>query len=264
MKQLTCEMCGSTDLMKQEGVFVCQTCGTKYSVEEAKKMMVEGTVNVVGTVSIDNSGSYDRIVELARDAYNDKRFESAYDYYCQAVDIKQNVVENVLRQGLSILGKEAIQSNVPSSCTNRVVKAIDLIKSTPKVEAKKEPKQEAPKEETPAEAKAEITYDDFAKLDLRVVEVLECSKVEKADKLLQFKLKMGDEIRTVVSGIAKFYESPEELVGKKLVLVANLAPKKIRGIVSHGMLLSAATDDDSLLQVLQVTHEDIPSGATVC
>ena len=97
-----------------------------------------------------------------------------------------------------------------------------------------------------------------------MVEVLECSKVEKADKLLQFKLKMGDEIRTVVSGIAKFYESPEELVGKKLVLVANLAPKKIRGIMSHGMLLSAATDDDSLLQVLQVTHEDIPSGSTVC
>ena len=75
---------------------------------------------------------------------------------------------------------------------------------------------------------------------------------------------MGDEIRTVVSGIAKFYENPEALIGKKLVLVANLAPKKIRGIVSHGMLLSAATDDDSLLQVLQVTHEDIPSGSTVC
>ena len=88
--------------------------------------------------------------------------------------------------------------------------------------------------------------------------------VEKADKLLQFKLKMGDEIRTVVSGIAKFYETPEELVGKKLVLVANLAPKKIRGIVSHGMLLSAATDDDSLLEVLQVSKAEIPSGSTVC
>lgn len=71
---------------------------------------------------------------------------------------------------------------------------------------------------------------------------------------MQFKLKMGDEIRTVVSGIAKFYENPEELVGKKHVLVANLAPKKIRGIVSHGMLLSAATDDDSLLEVLQVSQ----------
>ena len=134
-------------------------------------------------------------------------------------------------------------------------------KPAAKAEAKKEAKQTA---EAPAQAKAEITYDDFAKLDLRVVEVLECSKVEKADKLLQFKLKMGDEIRTVVSGIAKFYENPEELVGKKLVLVANLAPKKIRGIVSHGMLLSAATDDDSLLEVLQVSKAEIPSGSTVC
>lgn len=134
-------------------------------------------------------------------------------------------------------------------------------KPAAKAEVKKETKQAA---EEPAESKAEITYDDFAKLDLRVVEVLECSKVEKADKLLQFKLKMGDEIRTVVSGIAKFYETPEELVGKKLVLVANLAPKKIRGIMSHGMLLSAATDDDSLLEVLQVSKAEIPSGSTVC
>ena len=53
MKQLTCEMCGSTDLMKQDGVFVCQTCGTKYSVEEAKKMMVEGTIDVQASVNLD-------------------------------------------------------------------------------------------------------------------------------------------------------------------------------------------------------------------
>ena len=163
--------------------------------------------------------------------------------------------------GVKVCKKEAIFPRIDP-------KSLDLPKEevkaeAPKAEAKKETKKEEKPEET-AEGKAEITYDDFAKLDLRVVEVLECSKVEKADKLLQFKLKMGDEIRTVVSGIAKFYESPEELVGKRLVLVANLAPKKIRGIMSHGMLLSAATDDDSLLQVLQVTHEDIPSGATVC
>ena len=165
--------------------------------------------------------------------------------------------------GIKVCKKEAIFPRIDP-------KTLDLPKEEAKAdapvkEAKKEAKQEAKKEDTPAaEGKAEITYDDFAKLDLRVVEVLECSKVEKADKLLQFKLKMGNEIRTVVSGIAKFYENPESLIGKKLVLVANLAPKKIRGIMSHGMLLSAATDDDSLLQVLQVTHEDIPSGSTVC
>ncbi len=163
--------------------------------------------------------------------------------------------------GVKVCKKDAIFPRIDP-------KSLDLPKEevkaeAPKEKAKKEVKAEATTEEAPA-AKAEITYDDFAKLDLRVVEVLECSKVEKADKLLQFKLKMGDEIRTVVSGIAKFYESPDELVGKKLVLVANLAPKKIRGIMSHGMLLSAATDDDSLLQVLQVTHDDIPSGSSVC
>lgn len=129
-------------------------------------------------------------------------------------------------------------------------------------------KEEAPAAQTasapeaPA-AKSEITYDDFAKLDLRIVEVLECSKVENADKLLQFKLKMGDEFRTVVSGIAKFYDDPAALIGKKLVLVANLKPKKIRGILSHGMLLSAAADDDSILEVLQSTRIGIQDGYSV-
>ena len=113
------------------------------------------------------------------------------------------------------------------------------------------------------ETKAEIEYDDFAKLDLRVAEVLACEKVENADKLLKFTLKVGEEIRTVVSGIAKFYAEPEKLVGKKLVLVANLKPKKIRGIMSHGMLLSAATADDSMLELVQITGET-PNGSTVC
>ena len=113
------------------------------------------------------------------------------------------------------------------------------------------------------ETKAEIEYDDFAKLDLRVAEVLTCEKVENADKLLKFTLKVGEETRTVVSGIAKFYAEPEKLVGKKLVLVANLKPKKIRGIMSHGMLLSAATADDSMLELVQITGET-PNGSTVC
>lgn len=125
------------------------------------------------------------------------------------------------------------------------------------------PKAEATTVTEAKPVKAEITYDDFAKLDLRVVEVLSCQKVENADKLLQFQLKMGDEIRTVVSGIAKFYDNPDALVGKKLVLVANLKPKKIRGILSHGMLLSAACDDDSALEVLQITKESIKDGNSV-
>ncbi len=104
----------------------------------------------------------------------------------------------------------------------------------------------------------EITIEDFAKLDLRVVKVLECKKVPKADKLLQFLLQVGDEQRTVLAGIAEQYE-PEDLVGKNLILIANLKPRTIRGIESHGMLLSAVGKDR--LEVLEVAS--MPAGTKV-
>ena len=85
MKALTCEMCGSTDILKQDGVYVCQACGTKYTVEEAKKMMVEGTVEVKGTVTIDTSAEVTNLFELARRAVDLGSFNEAYDYYRQIV-----------------------------------------------------------------------------------------------------------------------------------------------------------------------------------
>ena len=119
-------------------------------------------------------------------------------------------------------------------------------------------------EEVPAVTfKDEISFDDFSKLDIRVAVVKDCQPVAKADKLLQFTLDIGGEERTVVSGIRKFYSEPADMIGKKLVVLANLAPKKIRGIKSHGMILTAATDDDSALEVLQVASNAIPSGATI-
>lgn len=81
MKQLTCEMCGSTNLLKQDGVFVCQDCGTKYSVEEAKKMMVEGTVEVTGTVKVDSSSKLKNLYEIARRSRDDNNTEKAAQYY---------------------------------------------------------------------------------------------------------------------------------------------------------------------------------------
>ncbi len=104
-----------------------------------------------------------------------------------------------------------------------------------------------------------ITIDDFAKVDLRVAKVLEAEKVEKADKLLKMKLQVGDEVRQVVSGIAKYY-TPEEMVGKTLILVANLKPAKLRGIESQGMIL-AASDENGLSLV--TIDKDMPSGAHV-
>ena len=81
MKQLTCEMCGSIDLIKQDGVFVCQHCGCKYSVEEAKKMMIEGTVDVTGTVKIDKTERLENLYELARRAKKEDNKKNAVKYY---------------------------------------------------------------------------------------------------------------------------------------------------------------------------------------
>ena len=94
-----------------------------------------------------------------------------------------------------------------------------------------------------------IEFDDFMKLDIRVGTVLECQKVPKADKLLQFKIADGLENRTIVSGIAQHY-NPEELVGKQVCFIANLAPRKLKGIVSEGMILSAENNDGSLAVVM--------------
>ena len=102
----------------------------------------------------------------------------------------------------------------------------------------------------------ECTFDDFMKLDMRVGTVLECTKVPKADKLLQFKIDDGLETRTILSGIAKHF-NPEELVGKQVCFIANLPPRTMRGIVSEGMILSAE-DNEGKLSLLTVTPNAKP------
>lgn len=93
--------------------------------------------------------------------------------------------------------------------------------------------------------KEEITYDDFSRIDLRTATILEAEKVEKADKLLKFKVDTGVDVRTVVSGIAESF-TPEELIGKQVMILLNLAPRKIRGIESQGMLLLTTKPDGKL------------------
>ena len=94
--------------------------------------------------------------------------------------------------------------------------------------------------------KSEIEFNDFTKLDLRVATVVECERVPKTDKLLRFLLDDGIGKRTILSGIAEFYPNPEELVGKQVCFIANLAPRKMRGIMSEGMILSAENADGTL------------------
>ena len=130
-------------------------------------------------------------------------------------------------------------------------------------EAKKleEIEQELTLAEESEPGKAEITIDEFDKLDLKVATILKCEPVPKADKLLKFLLKVGNEERVIVSGIKKYYQ-PEELVGKNVIIIANLKPRKVMGIESKGMILSA--DDGKNLSVLTTLTEDFPSGSIVC
>ncbi|MCH5170198.1 MAG: hypothetical protein J1F24_02810 [Oscillospiraceae bacterium] len=102
MKQLTCEMCGGTDLIKQDGAFVCQNCGMKYSVEEAKKMMIEGTVDVQGTVKVDNSAFVERYLQNAHRALDKEDWEEVEKYYNM---VEQNVPNNMEAVFFSSYGK---------------------------------------------------------------------------------------------------------------------------------------------------------------
>lgn len=115
---------------------------------------------------------------------------------------------------------------------------------------KKPQEEEAKKEEAPAEETAEITFDQFMDVDLRVATVLACEKIPKADKLLKLQVDLGYEQRQVVSGIAEHYE-PESLIGEKVIIVANLKPVKLRGELSQGMILAGNSNG-----VLKVTTVD--------
>jgi methionyl-tRNA synthetase len=128
----------------------------------------------------------------------------------------------------------------------------------PRLEFSEEEKTES--EEKPKKEKVpQITIDEFSKIDLRVAEVIGAEKIKKSDKLLKVQVKLGEEKRQIVAGISQHYD-PQELVGKKVIMVANLKPTKLMGIKSQGMLLAASCDKD--LGILTV-EKDISDGAKV-
>ncbi|HET7082433.1 MAG TPA: methionine--tRNA ligase subunit beta [Candidatus Limnocylindria bacterium] len=126
------------------------------------------------------------------------------------------------------------------------------------------PAPAAPAAAAPAAEQADttITIDDFGKIDLRVAIVLAVERVPKTEKLLRLELDLGSEKRTIVSGIAEFYE-PETLVGKRIVIVANLKPARIRGVESRGMLLAAGGRGPGEELGLVTLDSDIPPGTRV-
>jgi len=117
-----------------------------------------------------------------------------------------------------------------------------------------------------AEEKATIVYDDFVKLDLRVGKIVEADEHPNADKLIVLKVDLGTEQRQIIAGIKGYYE-PEALVGKSIVIVVNLSPRKMRGLESQGMLLAASAlgDEEGELKdvVLLTVDRDVPPGSLV-
>lgn len=117
-----------------------------------------------------------------------------------------------------------------------------------------------PKDDIKEDIKKEITIEDFAKLDIRVAEIVDVEDHPNADKLYVLKLKIGDMDRQIVSGIKEYYKK-DDLVGKKILMILNLKPIKLRGVESNGMLLAAADDEGNL--TLSSTLSDIKSGAKI-
>ncbi len=139
---------------------------------------------------------------------------------------------------------------------------LDLNEVMEKVEAKKAAAKEEPAGEpgVDVDKKPEITIDDFDKVQLRVGEIIKCEAVPKSKKLLCSQVKMGSEVRQIVSGISQYYK-PEEMVGKKVIVVANLKPAKLAGVLSEGMLLCAENEKGEY--VLLAPESDVPNGVEV-
>lgn len=175
------------------------------------------------------------------------------------LNTKQRTLEELSQYGLYPSGNKVTEK--PEILFAR----LDLEEVLAKVEAQKE--EATPVEEKveddgiDIEAKPEITYDDFAKLQFQVGEIIACEEVKKSKKLLCSQVKVGSQIRQIVSGIKAHY-TPEQMVGKKVMVVTNLKPAKLAGILSEGMLLCAEDEQGALS--LMIPEKDMPAGAEIC
>ncbi|MBO5412345.1 MAG: methionine--tRNA ligase [Clostridia bacterium] len=228
---------------------------------------------------------------LAKDEMKQARLNDVLYNLAEAIQIGASLLESFMPEtsqkilsafggacrGLDDCAKFGIRETVQVTAIPPLFARVDFAKMQPEIEkiralqaeefAKEQAKlngenktataESAKTEESETEKVPEISFDDFVKVELRVGEIIACEPVPKSNKLLKETVKFGNETRTIVSGIAKHY-SPEEMVGKKVVFVTNLAPRKVCGVVSEGMIL--AGEDESGKLTLFVPEKDIESG----
>ncbi|TQS75353.1 methionine--tRNA ligase [Ornithinibacillus gellani] len=168
---------------------------------------------------------------------------------------------DALKQWESIYERGSIPAGTQVKRGNPLFPRLDVKAEVETIKAMMQnPAQDADEAEEATDAKAQIAYDDFMKLDLRVAEIVKAEKMKKADKLLKLQLDLGKEKRQVISGIAEFYD-PEALVGRKVICVVNLKPVKLRGEMSEGMILSGEDEHGKLS--LATVEKDLPNGSVV-
>ena len=156
---------------------------------------------------------------------------------------------------------ETLFQRVKAEDVAKTVEALYPAKKEEGAKAEKPKKEEAAPDLKKAQNKETVTYDDFVKSEFRVGEIIEASVVEKSEKLLRFKVRIGEEERQILSGIRKYYPEPEKLIGKKVMAITNLAPRKMAGYESQGMLLCAEDAEGKL--ALMTTDENIIAGAEI-
>ena len=218
MKQLTCEMCGSTELIKQDGFFVCQTCGCKYSVEEAKKMMIEGTVEVQGTIKVDETSKINNYLELAKVAYDGEDIQGAILYCDKVLEIApENYHAWIIRAKTAGWGSTLANKKVRESITA----AAQAIKFAPENEKEK------------------VANELINALSMQIVSM--CNLAENLSKVsLQQGIVHMHEVMTIWLQILKLPHANKETLRSAIELCETMCEKSKSSVMPYKRCLHAA------------------------
>ena len=247
------------EIFRRSNKYIDETCPWVLAKEEEKADRLSTVLyNLTEAITIGASLLYSFMPETA-------------EKILSQLNTKKRTLEEMEQFGLYPSGNKVVEDPevlFARADIKEIMKKVEVIEEKQRAAAAaaagaaEEKKEEAPAEaEDTVEIKPEITYDDFAKLQFRVGEIISCEAVKKSKKLLCSQVKIGNEVRQILSGIHQWYE-PEQMVGKKVMVLTNLAPRKMAGLESQGMIL-AAEDASGNLSVMVPEKQEIQAGAEI-
>ena len=245
------------EIFRRSNKYIDETCPWVLAKEEEKADRLSTVLyNLTEAITIGASLLYSFMPETA-------------EKILSQLNTKKRTLEEMEQFGLYPSGNKVVEDPevlFARADIKEIMKKVEVIEEKQRAAAAassgaaEEKKEETPAEDT-VEIKPEITYDDFAKLQFRVGEIISCEAVKKSKKLLCSQVKIGNEVRQILSGIHQWYE-PEQMVGKKVMVLTNLAPRKMAGLESQGMIL-AAEDASGNLSVMVPEKQEIAAGAEI-